>query len=557
MKILPIIAFGMLPVAAMASLNVSTEPQKRVAVLEEFTGLNCVSCPAGHALAARVAALQPDLFVPVSVHSGSYAVPHSAQPDYRTDFGDELCRHFSVTFFPAGMVNRVAYGDGKVLDRKDWANAAREITAQESPLNLGSAAEYDAATRKLTVEVEGYFTSECSAMDDLSLNVMLLESGVVGVQRGVENQDSYIHNHMLRAVLTPQWGEVVGGGAAGQSFTRKYEYTVPEKFRRVDCDPEGLHVVVTAAQGSDMLLTAATCFPQSDSFSTAAKASLSQGRIEMDGSYGFKFVDVQVASEMIPEITALTFTASVNGGEVSTYEAECSIGRHRSGQISVPLGDFEMKETGNTATISLVAINGEAYDGADPVTVEFDKPAASYGGEFVLKIHTDSHASDNRFMLRDADGNIVREFGPYADGVEGDYTEEFAVENAGMYCIEVTDNWGDGFGSKDAYVTLCDGNGNVLAQNTKVEGCGSRMFFSADPSLGLGAIENAGGKSLMIDRDGLTLVALGGDAVSVEVYSADGTLVAADANIAQLAKGLYIAVARFADGTTATLKFDR
>lgn len=53
-----------------------------------------------------------------------------------------------------------------------------------------------------------YFTSAVTG--GVSLNVALLESGVVGKQidGGVTNAN-YVHKHMLRDMITGQWGEAI------------------------------------------------------------------------------------------------------------------------------------------------------------------------------------------------------------------------------------------------------------------------------------------------------------------------------------------------------------
>ena len=56
----------------MAQLPVSTIPENRNVVLEEFTGIHCTWCPDGHLVAATIKAANPNDFFIVNIHEGSF-----------------------------------------------------------------------------------------------------------------------------------------------------------------------------------------------------------------------------------------------------------------------------------------------------------------------------------------------------------------------------------------------------------------------------------------------------------------------------------------------------
>ncbi|MDX1351042.1 MAG: hypothetical protein R3279_12370, partial [Putridiphycobacter sp.] len=58
---------------AFAQLPVSTMPDNKNVVLEEFTGITCVFCPQGHAIANTIAANNPGDVVLINIHTGGYA----------------------------------------------------------------------------------------------------------------------------------------------------------------------------------------------------------------------------------------------------------------------------------------------------------------------------------------------------------------------------------------------------------------------------------------------------------------------------------------------------
>src|SRR5690606_39113383 len=89
---------------------VSQSPQKKVALLEELTGINCQYCPDGHRMANNLANANPGKVVLVNVHAGGYANPGSGQPDLRTTAGTALNTFFDPDGYPTGTVQRTRYG---------------------------------------------------------------------------------------------------------------------------------------------------------------------------------------------------------------------------------------------------------------------------------------------------------------------------------------------------------------------------------------------------------------------------------------------------------------
>lgn len=84
-KKLPLIlVFALFAYTANAQTIVSTTPQDKNVVLEEFTGVNCVFCPDGHARAQAIQDAYPDRVSLINIHTGGFANPTGNQPDFRT-----------------------------------------------------------------------------------------------------------------------------------------------------------------------------------------------------------------------------------------------------------------------------------------------------------------------------------------------------------------------------------------------------------------------------------------------------------------------------------------
>ncbi len=242
--------------AMQAQTIVSTEPMNRNVVLEEFTGIHCQYCPDGHRIAQGIADANPGRVTLINVHQGSFAVPNSGEPDFRTPFGDALAAQTGLTGYPSGTVNRHVFpGNTKTaLSRGSWSASADQIMAVPSPVNVGIESSFNEATRELTVNVELYYTDN-SAVSSNFINVALIQDSVIGPQTGGGMGSNYVHMHMLRYLITGQWGDEVTTTTQGSLVTRTYSYTVPDGYNNVPCVVEHCHVAVFVAQSHQEVLT--------------------------------------------------------------------------------------------------------------------------------------------------------------------------------------------------------------------------------------------------------------------------------------------------------------
>ncbi len=250
--------FLLLPAATalLAQTLVSTDPQNKNVVLEEYTGIHCQYCPDGHRIAQGIADANPGRVVLMNIHQGSFAVPSGSEPDYRTPFGDALAGQTGLTGYPSGTVNRHVFPGNTTtaLGRGSWGAAADQILAEASPVNVGIESSFDAATRLLTVNVELYYTAN-SATTSNFIDVALLQDSVLGPQTNGGAGNFYVHMHMLRYLITGQWGDVVNTTTQGTLVTRTYTYTVPDGYNNIPCVMEHCHVAVYVTQTHQEVLS--------------------------------------------------------------------------------------------------------------------------------------------------------------------------------------------------------------------------------------------------------------------------------------------------------------
>jgi hypothetical protein len=246
-----------------AQLPVNQSPENKNVVLEEFTGIHCVYCPDGHLRAQTIKNSNPDDVVLINIHVGSYASPSAGEPDFRTPFGSAIAGQSGLSGYPSGTVNRHVFeGSSTALNRGKWSTYSNIMFGIDSYANIALQSSLDITTRELTVDVEVYYTGNGSATN--KINVALLQNGIEGPQTGMSGNPSqvlangkYQHNHMLRHMLTGQWGDVVTTTSQGTLIQRQYTYTIPAALYGVNYVLEDLEVVAFLAEGNQEVITGA------------------------------------------------------------------------------------------------------------------------------------------------------------------------------------------------------------------------------------------------------------------------------------------------------------
>ena len=185
-RITTLFIFGLLAFSGLAQTIVSTAPEDKKVILEEFTGIHCVFCPQGHAIAQAIQDNNPGEVFLINIHVGSFAVPGAGEPDFRTPFGSAIANQSGLIGYPAGTVNRRNFpgleqgsAGTTAMSRGSWTNASNQILAAPSYVNVAVEADINVQTNELTVHVEGYYTGDSPQGTNL-LNVALLQNNTKG-----------------------------------------------------------------------------------------------------------------------------------------------------------------------------------------------------------------------------------------------------------------------------------------------------------------------------------------------------------------------------------------
>lgn len=467
-----------LPWCLSYGYNVPTTVQKKGMLLEEFTGIHCGWCPKGHKIANALYRAHPDNMFVVAVHAGYYAEPGSDEPDFRTTEGTTINGTFGVESYPCGTVNRHAFDQNPsiIIDRGYWTKYSKEIYSQDAPVNLFMTSDYDGATRTLKIHVEGYFTAD-NQVADQELNVLWTQDNIQGPQNGGAVGDEYIHQHMLRGYITSVWGDTLKTPTKGNYFEKDYTYQLPEAVNKVTVKPEDIRIIAFVTNGKEEVLNVTGTKPVYANYEKALGAVLSAPKIAVGARYGYNFFEANLKNTSDKAIKTATFDVTVNG--TSTEEKwEGNISSFATGSITIP-ASYTYKESGTTPySITLKSINGEAV-ASSSLSGEFSKPN-DCTPTILVKLQTDYYADENHYFIKDADGKVVKEFGPYATNSKEIYDETATLEANKTYCLEVTDEWGDGIYQPKGYIiSHTDGN-SLVDQIYDIPDFGVRSFFTTN-----------------------------------------------------------------------------
>ena len=270
MKKILLILLSFLYINSFAQTLVDTVPHNKNVVLEEFTGIHCYYCPDGHVIAQSVYNAYPQRVSLINVHVGSYAQPSFGEPDFRTVFGSSLSAQSSLSGYPAGTVNRhlffnLSQSSGTAMSRSNWQQATIITLNELSPVNIGSLAQYDTITGELHIDVEIYYTDTQSVFLNY-LNIAITQDSVLGPQTGAQTLNSaaivpgpwtptYSHQHMLRHLVTGQWGAVLDPIIPGTFISMRYKWPVPSEINDIPVIIKDLRVVSFITESSQEILT--------------------------------------------------------------------------------------------------------------------------------------------------------------------------------------------------------------------------------------------------------------------------------------------------------------
>lgn len=477
-QILTLLAAGTVS-SMFAQLPVSTTPQNKKAVLEEFTGVYCGYCPDGHSRANAIYNADPANVVLINIHSGGYANVAVGEPDLKTTMGNAIdaMSGMSIQGYPAGAMNRTNFGTaalaqntvspyGMAQNRGTWNSTANTIKGQAAYCNVAVEGSVDAVTRVLTYTAQVYYTANSPTTTN-SLTVMLLEDKVFGPQHNYGsptpynaanyNADgSYNHNHVLRRGLTAgNFGITIPVTTAGTTFSTTGTYTIPATYgvtnKTSPCMLGNIELAALVTETNVKTINGAYGPIAITNIPNANDAGVSTLLADAETCAGnLQPMKFNLANNGSANLTSASITYSVSGGTPQVYNFSGNLAPFTQTIIVLPAYSFAANPT-NTLSVVVTSVNGGTDQNAVNDIVSKSIPLTTKvanSANLSMEFTQDQYGSESTWEIREEVSNaLVASGGPYADlGGSGTllHTQAFTANSNTCYKVIVNDSYGDG-----------------------------------------------------------------------------------------------------------------
>lgn len=460
----------------MAQSIVGTDPENKNVVLEEFTGINCPYCPDGHVIAQAIYDAHPEDVVLINIHQGGYASPSGGQPDFRTPWGDAIAGQSGLTGYPMGTVNRHVFsGTTTAMSRGSWTSASNQILGAESYLNVGCKVFIAESTMNINVEV--YYTGDSPEPTNF-LNIAILQNNIVSYQSG--GSSNYVHKHMLRDMLTGQWGVEIEETTEGSLYTYSLVYELPADIYGIPTVMEDMDVVAFVSETTQEIVSGIKgemIFQAAYDYDASVSEILHPSG---EACIGALAPQMEMTNFGGINLTEAVIEYSVNSAEVFSYNWTGDLEYTNSEVVTLPAIPVVL-ENENDLQITIISTNGVADENTDNNTssVLFGQaPQTSKNIGMQLFVGY-SFGDEISWEFVDGNNEVLVEGSDYSNG---DLVQmNLPIVNTDCYILRLFDSSGNGF-SGNGYLKLKD-NGAVFAYiTTELEDQLDITFLAGDPT---------------------------------------------------------------------------
>ena len=484
-KQLLIYTFLLIGFLTNAQTIVSTAPQNKKVILEEFTGIYCVYCPQGHAIAQAMKNADPNNVFLINVHVGGYAAPTGGDPDFRTPFGTAIAGQSNLAGYPAGTVNRREFaglqqnGTGTAMSRGNWTNAGNQIKLQSSYVNVAVESSINVTNNELTVHVEAYYTGASPVSTNL-LNVALLQNNTTGPQTGGNAGNEYVHQHRLVHMITGQWGESITTTTSGTFVDRTYTYTLPANYNGIPVEISELEIVAFVAETQQNIISGNGSTP---TFTGIVGNDVNLKSIDPIASQCINNIGPKVQIQNISQtpLTSLSISYDINSGTPQVYNWTGNLTSMQSTEIQLPAINYSILPT-NTVNVTLPS----DYNATNNVIGTSFNKSVETTNNLTLALQTDGWGSECTWNIKNSAGTTVQSGGPYANNATLNIPITLSADDC--YTFNLLDSYGDG----GAPISLTDSNSVVIYSTSGAYGSGDFRSFATGAFLNVDSHELGG-----------------------------------------------------------------
>lgn len=218
---------------------INVEGNRKV-LLEDYTAIRCVNCPAAAHLAHQIDSIFNHKVIVLSIHGGMLAAPMPSDSllnfDLRTPEGREYYDFYHIEAQPIGLIDKLKDSDNNsypTLPITQWQSTISNRLLLRSPV------EFSSLESKI---IEGNLNARIhyKAVDNLSENhtykllLYLVEDSVITGQKNsnpaygtVPIIKHYVHHNVLRGTVNGTWGTVIDKPTLEETSSLFTNYQIP------------------------------------------------------------------------------------------------------------------------------------------------------------------------------------------------------------------------------------------------------------------------------------------------------------------------------------------
>ena len=205
------------------------------ALIEDFTGHKCQNCPEAAEELHTIQSNYPNQVIGIAIHAGFFAEPNPGNApflttDFRTEKGSTIHDFFGPQSYPVGLVNRRDYPNNHLKSYESWGAEVANIIIQSPKIGICIREACETISINLL------------ALENLSephqLVVAVTEDKIIDWQTwvGQGNVENYEHNHVLRDIITPAFGDNIGAFSANETKSYTFSYQLNSNWVRSNCN---------------------------------------------------------------------------------------------------------------------------------------------------------------------------------------------------------------------------------------------------------------------------------------------------------------------------------
>ncbi|MDR0763367.1 MAG: Omp28 family outer membrane lipoprotein [Bacteroidales bacterium] len=213
--------------------------QGQYVLLEDFTGVRCVNCPAAAEQIEILKTVFGDKLIVVGLHPEITALnrplnpspdTNGNNPDLRNAQAEEFRSYYNIESLPTGIVMQ----KNNLLGKDEFYSQIVQYYARKAIANLNVSTSLTTdSTVNITANIT--FIDNYSGTGNTHLSLMIIEDSIIVAQITPEGTDrNYRQNHVLRGMATPVWGDQITGSTAAKNstFNHSNSITLNKEWRR-------------------------------------------------------------------------------------------------------------------------------------------------------------------------------------------------------------------------------------------------------------------------------------------------------------------------------------